>query len=72
MLFSSPVYVDPNDAPNQLTELQCDSEWRSRHQELALVNLYRKVEKGRFQEIQTFAKKMLSLFGPTDLCEMHL
>ncbi|KAJ8366413.1 hypothetical protein AAFF_G00355670 [Aldrovandia affinis] len=34
-----------------------------------LVNFYRQLDKGRFQEIRTFAKKMLSLFGSTYLCE---
>lgn len=72
-LFSSPFSTDPDDAPDQLQleliELQCDSESRSRHQQLSLVNFYRQLEKGRFQEIRTFAKKMLSLFGSTYLCE---
>lgn len=77
MLFSSPFSVDPDDALDQLqlecTELQCDSKCRSLHQQLYLVNIYCQLDKGRFQEIQTFAKKMLSLFGSlfgsTYLCE---
>ncbi|XP_053505708.1 general transcription factor II-I repeat domain-containing protein 2A isoform X1 [Ictalurus furcatus] len=72
-LFSSPFSVDPDDAPDhlqlELTELQCDAECHSRHQQLPLVNFYRQLDKGRFQEIRTFAKKMLSLFGSTYLCE---
>ncbi|XP_068107468.1 general transcription factor II-I repeat domain-containing protein 2-like [Hyperolius riggenbachi] len=72
-LFSSPFSVDPDDAPEQLQleliELQCDSELRSRYQQLSLVNFYRQLDKGRFQEIRTQAKKMLSLFGSTYLCE---
>ncbi|KAJ8377977.1 hypothetical protein AAFF_G00249670 [Aldrovandia affinis] len=72
-LFSSPFSVDPDDAPDhlqlELIELQCDAECRSRHQQLPLVNFYRQLDKGRFQEIRTFAKKMLSLFGSTYLCE---
>lgn len=54
-LFSSPFSVDPNDAPDQLQlkliELHCDSELRSRHQQLSLVNFYRQLDKSRFQEI---------------------
>ncbi|OCT78218.1 hypothetical protein XELAEV_18029325mg, partial [Xenopus laevis] len=73
MLFSSPFSVDPDDAPDhlqlELIELQCDTECCSRHQQLPLVNFYRQLDKGRFQEIRTFAKKMLSLFGSTYLCE---
>ncbi|XP_068110957.1 general transcription factor II-I repeat domain-containing protein 2-like [Hyperolius riggenbachi] len=59
-LFSSPFSVDPDDAPEQLQleliELQCNSELRSRYQQLSLVNFYRQLDKGRFQEIRTQAK----------------
>ena len=48
---------------------QCHAKCRSRHQQLPLVNIYRQLDKGSFQEIRTFAKKMLSLFGSTYLCE---
>ncbi|KAJ8362530.1 hypothetical protein AAFF_G00369730 [Aldrovandia affinis] len=71
--FPSPFSVDPDDAPDhlqlELIELQCGAECRSRHQQLPLVNFYRQLDNGRFQEIRTFAKKMLSLFGSTYLCE---
>ncbi|XP_061671685.1 general transcription factor II-I repeat domain-containing protein 2B-like [Syngnathoides biaculeatus] len=53
----------------ELIELQCDAEHRSRHQQLPLVNFYRQLDEGRFQAIRTFAKKMLSLFGSTYMCE---
>ncbi|XP_077340540.1 general transcription factor II-I repeat domain-containing protein 2-like [Lithobates pipiens] len=63
----------PQDNINQLQleliELHCDSELRSRHQQLSLVNFYRQLDKSRFQEIRTLAKKMLSLFGSTYICE---
>ena len=65
--------MDPDDAPPQLQleliELQCDDEWRGRHQQLSLVDFYRQLDKGRFPEMRTLAKKMLSLFGSTYLCE---
>ena len=66
-----PFSVVPDNAPDhlQLIELHCEAECRSRHQQLSLVNFYRQLDKGRFQEIRTFAKKMLSLFGSTYLCE---
>ncbi|XP_045890108.1 transmembrane protein 132C [Micropterus dolomieu] len=71
-LFSSPYSMDLDDVPHQmqmeLTELQCD-ELRGRHQQLSPVNFYRQLDKGRFPEMRTFAKKMLSLFGSTYLCE---
>ncbi|KAJ8366424.1 hypothetical protein AAFF_G00355780 [Aldrovandia affinis] len=34
-----------------------------------LLSTFYQLDKGRFQEIRTFAKKMLSLFGSTYLCE---
>ncbi|XP_063781329.1 general transcription factor II-I repeat domain-containing protein 2A-like [Pseudophryne corroboree] len=72
-LFSSPFSVVPDNAPDhlqlELIELQCDVECRSRYQQLPLVNFYRQLDKGRFQETRTFGKKMLSLFGSTYLCE---
>ncbi|XP_077340548.1 general transcription factor II-I repeat domain-containing protein 2-like [Lithobates pipiens] len=68
-LFSFQFSVDPDDAPDQLQleliELHCDSELCSRDQQLSLVNFYRQLDKSRFQEIRTLAKKMLSLFGST-------
>lgn len=73
MLFSSPFTVEPDDAPGplqlELIELQNDAECRNRHQMLPLIDFYRQLDKERFQEIRTFAKKMLSLFGSTYLCE---
>lgn len=73
LLFSSPFSMDPDDAPPQLQleliELQCDDEQRGKHQQLSLVDFYGQLDKGRFPEMRTFAKKMLSLFGSTYLCE---
>ncbi len=73
LLFSSPLSVDTDDAPHQqqleLIELHCDNELHSWHQQLSLVNFYWQLDKGRFPEMWTFAKKMLSFFGSTYLCE---
>lgn len=72
-LFTSPFSVDADDAPDhlqlELIELQCDAECRSRHQSLSLLNFYRQLDESRFHEIRAFAKKMLSLFDSTYLCE---
>ncbi|KAF7667667.1 hypothetical protein LDENG_00052240 [Lucifuga dentata] len=69
LLFSSPFSVDPDDTLHQLQleliELQCDNERHSQHQQLSLVNFYRQLDKGRFPEMQTFAKQMLSLLSST-------
>ena len=71
-LFSSPFSVVPDNAPDhlqlELIELQCDAECRSCHQQLPHVNFYCQLDKSRSQEIRTFAKKMLSVFGSTYLC----
>ena len=58
-LFYSIFSVDPDDAPDH-RQLEL-IEPQSRHQQ--------QLDKGRFQEIWTFAKKTLSLFGWTYLCE---
>ncbi|XP_073807411.1 general transcription factor II-I repeat domain-containing protein 2-like [Danio rerio] len=73
LLFSSPLSADPDNAPPrlqlELIELQCDYECRGKHQQCSLVDFYRQLDKGRFPEMRSFAKKMLSLFGSTYLCE---
>ncbi|KAL3968683.1 KRAB domain-containing zinc finger protein [Sarotherodon galilaeus] len=73
LLFSSPFSVDPDDAPPQLQleliELQCDDECRGKHRQCSLVDFYRQLDKDRFPEVRSLAKKMLSLFGSTYLCE---
>ena len=73
MSFISPFSVNPDEAPKnlqlELIELQCDNEWLSRLQHLSLVPIYPQPDKSKFPEIRTFAKKILSLFGSTYLCE---
>jgi len=73
LLFTSPFSMDPDEAPEnlqlELIELQCDNECRSRLQHLSLVPFYQQLDKIKFPEIRTFAKKILSLFGSTYLCE---
>uniref|UniRef100_K7G8U0 SPIN-DOC-like zinc-finger domain-containing protein n=1 Tax=Pelodiscus sinensis TaxID=13735 RepID=K7G8U0_PELSI len=72
-LFSSPFSVDPEDAPDQLQLIElildCVPILVQIYQQLSLVNFYRQLDKSRFQEIRTLAKKMLSLFGSTYMCE---
>ena len=67
-LFSSP-FSAPHQLQLELIELQCDNELRGRQQQLSLTDFHRQLEKGRFPEMRTFAKRMLSLFGSTYLCE---
>ena len=73
IVIHSPFIVDPNETPKnlqlELIELQCDNECRSRLQHLFLVPFYQQLGKSKFPEIRTFAKKILSLFRSTYLCE---
>jgi len=72
-LFPSPFSVVPDNAPGhlqlELIELQCDVECCSQYQQLPLANFYSQLDKDRFQGIRAFAKKLLSLFDSTCLCE---
>ena len=72
-LFSSPFSVDADTVPHQLQleliELQCDDQQRGRQQHLSLVEFYRQLDKGKYPQTRLFAKRMLSLFGSTYLCE---
>ena len=72
MLFSSPFSADPDNAQGnlqmELIELQSDNEIRS-WQQLSLNDFYLQLDKERYKEIRTFAKKMLSFFSSTYLCE---
>ena len=58
-LFSSPFSMVPGNVPDhlqlELIERQCDAECRSRYRQFPLVNFCCQLDKGRFQEIQTFA-----------------
>ncbi|KAK3549650.1 hypothetical protein QTP86_005414 [Hemibagrus guttatus] len=61
ILFSSPFSVDPDDAPEhlqlELIELQCDAEYRSRHQQLPLVNFYRSWMKAGSKRFEHLLRK---------------
>ena len=72
-LFSSPFTVDPISVPEQLQleliEMQCDHALSGQYQLLSLLDFYRKLDKGKYPHMRTFAKRMLSLFGSTYICE---
>ncbi|XP_061434680.1 collagen alpha-3(VI) chain-like [Lethenteron reissneri] len=54
LLFSSPFSMDPNNATPklqlELIELQCDDEWRGKHQQCSLVDFYRQLDKSSRQD----------------------
>lgn len=63
----------------QKEKLRINCSWSSfsffvttRHQQFSLVNFHPQLDKGSFPEMWAFAKKMLSLFGSTHLCEQTL
>ncbi|GAA6087525.1 general transcription factor II-I repeat domain-containing protein 2 [Tachysurus ichikawai] len=64
-LFSSPFSVDPDDATEhlqlELIELQCDAECWSRHQQLPLVDFYRKLDKGRTRRSDSHLRDILRI-----------
>lgn len=72
-LFSSPFSVDPDTVAEnlqlELIEMQSDDELRGRQQHHSLVDYYRQLDKGKYPQMRHFAKRMLSLFGSTYLCE---
>ncbi|XP_073670885.1 general transcription factor II-I repeat domain-containing protein 2 [Paramisgurnus dabryanus] len=72
-VFASPFSVDPVDVAHELQleliDLQCDDELRFRHQQLSQIDFYRQLNKEKFPTLRALAKRMLSLFGSTYICE---
>uniref|UniRef100_A0AAR2IL57 HAT C-terminal dimerisation domain-containing protein n=1 Tax=Pygocentrus nattereri TaxID=42514 RepID=A0AAR2IL57_PYGNA len=53
----------------ELIEIQCDDSLKNQHQQLSLPEFYRGLEKEKFPLMRRHAKKMISLFGSTYICE---
>ncbi|KAG9266202.1 general transcription factor II-I repeat domain-containing protein 2-like [Astyanax mexicanus] len=70
-VFSSPFCVDVEGVQEELEliKLQCDDTLHSHHQMLPLPEFYRSLEKSRFPLMRRHAKRMISLFGSTYICE---
>ncbi|XP_076864060.1 general transcription factor II-I repeat domain-containing protein 2A [Brachyhypopomus gauderio] len=72
-VFSSPFSVDvegvQGEVQLELIEMQCDDTLRSRHQMLPLPEFYSSLERSRFPLMRRHAKRMISLFGSTYICE---
>ncbi|XP_073672245.1 general transcription factor II-I repeat domain-containing protein 2-like [Paramisgurnus dabryanus] len=72
-VFASPFSVDPVDVAHELQQelidLQCDDELQFRHQQLSQIDFYRQLNKEKFPTLQALAKRMLSCFGSTYICE---
>ncbi|XP_030613825.1 general transcription factor II-I repeat domain-containing protein 2 [Archocentrus centrarchus] len=72
-LFSTPFLVDAEGVEEslqlKLIDMQCDDSLRNQHQLLSLPDFYRRVEKDKFPLMRRHAKRMMSLFGSTYICE---
>uniref|UniRef100_A0A3B4B443 HAT C-terminal dimerisation domain-containing protein n=1 Tax=Periophthalmus magnuspinnatus TaxID=409849 RepID=A0A3B4B443_9GOBI len=72
-LFSTPFLVDAEKVEKslqlELIEMQCDDSLKSQHQLLSLPNFYQSLDNVKFPLIRRHAKRMMSLFGSTYICE---
>lgn len=72
-MFSTPFLVDAAEVEErlqlQLIELQCDNSLENHHQPLSLPDFYQSLEKDKFALMRRHAKRMVSLFGSTYICE---
>ena len=53
----------------ELIKMQCDDSLKNQHQLLSLPDFYQSLEKAKFPLMRRHAKRMMSLFGSTYICE---
>lgn len=72
-LFSTPFLVDAEEVEESLQleriEMQCDDSLKSQHQLLSLPDFYQSLDNAKFPLMRRHAKRMMSLFGSTYICE---
>ncbi|GAA6073181.1 general transcription factor II-I repeat domain-containing protein 2-like [Tachysurus ichikawai] len=72
-LFSTPFLVDAEEVEEslqlELIEMQCDDSLKSQHQLLSLPDFYQSLDHAKFPLLRRHAKRMMSLFGSTYICE---
>ncbi|XP_074498631.1 general transcription factor II-I repeat domain-containing protein 2-like [Sebastes fasciatus] len=72
-LFSTPFLMDAEEVEEslqlELIEMQCDDSLKNQHQLLPLPDFYRSLEEAKFPLMRRHAKRMMSLFGSTYICE---
>ncbi|KAJ8362383.1 hypothetical protein AAFF_G00376110 [Aldrovandia affinis] len=72
-LFSTPFLMNAEEVEEslqlELIEMQCDDSLKNLHQLLSLPDFYRSLEKAKFPLMRRQAKRMMSLFGSTYICE---
>ncbi|KAF4071849.1 hypothetical protein AMELA_G00267610 [Ameiurus melas] len=72
-LFSTPFLVDAEEVEEslqlELIEMQCDDSLKSQHQLLSLPEFYQSLDNAKFPLMRRPAKRMMSLFDSTYICE---
>lgn len=72
-LFSTPFLVEAEEVEEslqlELIEMQCDDSLKSQHQLLSLPDSYQSLDHAKFPLMRRHAKRMMSLFGSTYICE---
>eukprot|EP00066_Takifugu_rubripes_P018159 XP_011607425.1 PREDICTED: general transcription factor II-I repeat domain-containing protein 2-like [Takifugu rubripes] len=72
-LFLTPFLVDAEEVEEglqlELIEMQCDDSLKSQYQLLSLPDFYRSLDNTKFPQMRRHAKRMMSLFGSTYICE---
>lgn len=68
-----PFLVDAEEVEDsvqlELIEMQCDDSLKSQHQLLSLPDFYQSLDNAKFPLMRCHAKRMMSLFGSTYICE---
>ena len=72
-IFSSPFDADVDQAPEELQmeliELQGNEDLKWKMRDYSLLEFYKNLPKEAFPRIMDFARKKMSLFGSTYICE---
>ncbi|MCJ8731193.1 hypothetical protein PDJAM_G00196570 [Pangasius djambal] len=72
-LFATPFMINAEEVEEslqlELIEMQCDDSLKNQHQLLSLPDFYRSLEEAKFPLMRRHAKRMMSLFGSTYICE---
>ena len=72
-MFSTPFLVDAEEVEEslqlELIEMQCDDSLKSQHQLFSLPDFYQSLDNAKFPLMRRHAKRMMSLFGSTYICE---
>ena len=72
-LVEDPFSMDPEEVPIQLQleviELQALFVYKTKHRESSLLDFYRSLNSDKYKNLVQLAKKTLSIFGSTYICE---